>query len=260
MPDVASIHEVRERPEKFRQLLDNIRAAGAANVYERALLVLDEALSAIAQERDEVTERAAKAETMAYVPGRWRCAKCALVLTSTNLYVADGSMSPDNEPRPCPNSCGPMWRVSERDERREAQQSFNDLWDRHEALKRRHDERQTELLAANNAEVGRRRGAVAETKVLREAIHKVLIAQSHRMLSGGGTRHVGYHCRSCRSDWTTADLRILPDMERDALEEWHKPDCPLRTTLAQPATGDNWVTQVFAPLPRDEAETLRDVL
>lgn len=108
------------------------------------------ALTKAEQEQDEAVKRAEKAEEMAFVPGRWRCAKCALVLTSTNLHVADGGMSANNEPHVCPNNCGPMWRVSERDERKEAQRSFIDL---HEKSTR---------------ETARADAAVAEVKALRE--------------------------------------------------------------------------------------------
>lgn len=54
-------------------------------------------------------------EKLVYVPGLWRCAKCKCETVCTNLHVQDGSFSANNEPQECPNNCGPMWRVTERD-------------------------------------------------------------------------------------------------------------------------------------------------
>lgn len=56
-----------------------------------------------------------------YVPGIWRCAKCELELMTSILAVSSGSIHADNSPQVCPNNCGPMWRVTERDQRKEAQ-------------------------------------------------------------------------------------------------------------------------------------------
>lgn len=67
------------------------------------------------------------AEKLIYVPGVWKCAKCGCGVVSTNLHAESGKFSANNEPQQCPNNCGPMWRVTER-------QAGNDLIDRMEAV------------------------------------------------------------------------------------------------------------------------------
>jgi hypothetical protein len=52
---------------------------------------------------------------LVYVPGLWRCAKCKCTVVSTNLHYPSGGFSANNKPQECPNNCGPMWRVTERD-------------------------------------------------------------------------------------------------------------------------------------------------
>lgn len=63
-------------------------------------------------------------EDLVHVPGQWRCAKCRFVLQRTTIDMARGqigvSESDRNRPEPCPNGCGPLWRVSERDAGNEA--------------------------------------------------------------------------------------------------------------------------------------------
>jgi hypothetical protein len=57
-----------------------------------------------------------------YVPGLWRCAKCKFTLVQANLNVADGSVTARDEPDRCPNCNLPLWRVTERAARIEAEQ------------------------------------------------------------------------------------------------------------------------------------------
>lgn len=82
--------------------------------------------AALREERDRVKGL----EAEAYVPGFWQCAKCKLPLWTTAFSVADGSMSADNSPQQCPNNCGPMWRVTERAERKDAQKMAGEWHDR----------------------------------------------------------------------------------------------------------------------------------
>lgn len=63
----------------------------------------------------KAVERIRELEALVYVPGLWRCAKCDCQVISTNLHANTGQMSANNEPQTCPNNCGPMWRVTERD-------------------------------------------------------------------------------------------------------------------------------------------------
>lgn len=52
---------------------------------------------------------------LVYVPGVMRCAKCGLRLVTTAIHADSGRMAADNSPQDCPNGCGPLWRVTERD-------------------------------------------------------------------------------------------------------------------------------------------------
>lgn len=58
-------------------------------------------------------------ERLVYVPGQWRCAKCKFGLYRRTIDMAAGriGISEDDRNRPelCPNGCGPLWRVSERE-------------------------------------------------------------------------------------------------------------------------------------------------
>jgi hypothetical protein len=69
-------------------------------------------------------------DALAYVPGLWRCAKCTCSLVSTNLHVPSGGFSANTEPQSCPNDCGPMWRVTERDAGNEAIDRLQKLQER----------------------------------------------------------------------------------------------------------------------------------
>ncbi len=80
----------------------------------------------------EARKEVARLERLVYVPGVWRCAKCKLVLISTNLHADSGLMSPDNSPQQCANGCGPMWRKTERD-------AGNELIDQMDALQAKMD-------------------------------------------------------------------------------------------------------------------------
>jgi hypothetical protein len=79
-----------------------------------------------------------------FVPGVRRCAKCSLRLVTTTLHVADGSMSANNAPQDCPNGCGPLWPVTERE-------AGNELCERLDAAELRAskaEEREKRLAAA----------------------------------------------------------------------------------------------------------------
>lgn len=63
----------------------------------------------------KMREELARLEKLVYVPGLWRCAKCKLTMVSQTLYVKHGEIGPNTKPQECPNGCGPLWRVTERD-------------------------------------------------------------------------------------------------------------------------------------------------
>lgn len=68
----------------------------------------------------------ARLRALVYVPGVTKCAKCSLRLVSSVLDASSGRVGFDTSPQDCPNGCGPMWRVTERD-------ASNELCDRLEA-------------------------------------------------------------------------------------------------------------------------------
>lgn len=55
-------------------------------------------------------------DKLKYVSGKFRCAKCGLVLYSRTINMSDGGVYNNNEPTICSNNCGPMWRISVKDE------------------------------------------------------------------------------------------------------------------------------------------------
>jgi hypothetical protein len=111
--------------------------AGISCVVERdiqqAMCDAAEALEHVLAERDDLRDVATSAEALVYVPGAWRCAKCGLRLIATVLHPE--GMSANEAPQQCVNGCGPMWRVTERADRQDAQRSFNAKCEEAEALK-----------------------------------------------------------------------------------------------------------------------------
>ena len=83
-------------------------------------------LDALAKERDELRR-------LIYVPGLHKCAKCGCVTISTAINAETGQFRADNQPQACPNGCGPMWPVTER-------QAGNEMADRCEQAERERDE------------------------------------------------------------------------------------------------------------------------
>lgn len=60
----------------------------------------------------ELKMRIAELEKAQYVPGLFRCAKCNCHLIASNLNENSGNISANNDPQKCPNKCGPMWKVT----------------------------------------------------------------------------------------------------------------------------------------------------
>lgn len=63
----------------------------------------------------EAEKRIEQLDQIVYIPGVFRCAKCELRLVSSTLNAGDGSVRANKEPQQCPNNCGPMWRITERE-------------------------------------------------------------------------------------------------------------------------------------------------
>ena len=71
----------------------------------------------------ELEARVKELEKLVYVPGVRKCAKCDFVLVSNTLHAQTGQISANDKADDCPNGCGPLWRVTERD-------AGNDMVDR----------------------------------------------------------------------------------------------------------------------------------
>jgi hypothetical protein len=77
-------------------------------------------------------------ERRIYCPGTWRCAKCNFTLIQSNLNVLDGTVTARDDPgEKCPNCAGPLWRVSEREERIAAMKLCNEQFDKLAAARAR---------------------------------------------------------------------------------------------------------------------------
>jgi hypothetical protein len=53
------------------------------------------------------------------------------------MSAFDGGMTANDSPHQCDNGCGPMWRVTEREDRQKAQRSFVEQFDKLQAAERR---------------------------------------------------------------------------------------------------------------------------
>lgn len=68
---------------------------------------------------------------LVYVPGLWRCAKCKFELVQATLNARDGTVTARDTPgEKCPNCQSPLWRVTERDARQEAQHECDAMWEK----------------------------------------------------------------------------------------------------------------------------------
>lgn len=71
-------------------------------------------------------EEVERLRALVYVPELTKCARCGLSLVSSTMSAHTGNIRADRSPQDCPNGCGPMWRITERD-------AGNDLCDRLDA-------------------------------------------------------------------------------------------------------------------------------
>lgn len=88
--------------------------------------------------RGEQQREIERLERLVYLPGHWSCPKCHFYLVSTNLHMASGGFSANDEPQQCANGCGPMWRVTH-------EQSANTMVDRCDKQQERIEELEAEL-------------------------------------------------------------------------------------------------------------------
>jgi rubrerythrin len=100
------------------------RGFARGRIYEakgirRAIGVVVGARLAERREGDDVEQlrkRIAELESLVYVPGLWRCAKCKFQLVQSCIRADDGAVGLRDDPGEiCPNCNAPLWRVTERD-------------------------------------------------------------------------------------------------------------------------------------------------
>lgn len=92
-------------------------AVGYTEIYAMLLGKHDREL----QQAQVVGADVARLMELVYVPGAWRCPKCNLRMIASTLSIGDGGIYANNKPQECANGCGSMWRVTEREDRQEAQ-------------------------------------------------------------------------------------------------------------------------------------------
>jgi rubrerythrin len=127
----------------------------------------------------EQAERINDLEKLVYVPGLWRCAKCNCTVVSTSLYVESGNFAANNEPQQCPNDCGPMWRVTER-------QAGNDVIDVQDTLAQRATAAESRIadLEAKLAERTRERDAALTARDIALADKETALQERNKMEMG----------------------------------------------------------------------------
>lgn len=82
----------------------------------------------MAETHQELRDEINRLSSMVYVPGRWRCPKCAVELNAAVL-TSDGAKA-DSSSQRCPNHCGPMWRVTFKDEAKRFEDLLIDVSDK----------------------------------------------------------------------------------------------------------------------------------
>lgn len=148
--------------------------AGDSSVPTRALI--GEALDEIERLDAEV----ARLEKLVYVPGVWKCAKCAFSLISKTLYVNLGVVGANTSPQQCANGCGPMWRVTERD-------AGNEVCDRLEALTITMRETSVPKMGEQEVDLAAR----ARVRELEQFLDRIRLAAKGQ---NDGTPHAGVSC------------------------------------------------------------------
>lgn len=122
----VSADEINALPEKIRRYIHDLETeADPAGTIRQNILVREEnemlRKYIELQQAQVVGADVARLMELVYVPGAWRCPKCSLRLIASTLSMGDGGIHANNEPQECANGCGSMWRVTEREDRQEAQ-------------------------------------------------------------------------------------------------------------------------------------------
>lgn len=112
-------------PESLDELERLMEAATRSNprmateLYAKGTAEAAEFVNALKQSAPALLRAARESErlvALVYMPGQWRCPKCELQLTQSNLNAADGSVTARDDPGDkCPNCDSPLWRVSYRE-------------------------------------------------------------------------------------------------------------------------------------------------
>lgn len=111
----------------LRTLANKADFDGVIRPCPKALNRAANTIESLTTQLSEAQGRIGELEKLVYVPGVFKCQRCECVTVSTSLHVNIGTMSANNDPQQCPNNCGPMWRVTERSQREEAQEELEKL-------------------------------------------------------------------------------------------------------------------------------------
>lgn len=86
-------------------------------------------------EGDRLEAEVARLAKLVFVPGLWKCASCKCTVVQTEISAETGIMRAGNSSTICPNECGPMWRVTERDAGNDLCASLEKSCDENKALR-----------------------------------------------------------------------------------------------------------------------------
>ena len=84
---------------------------------------------------EEKDARIAELEKLTYIAGHLECPKCKFHLVKNYLDASSGNISANNSPETCHNGCGPMWKVTYRENYKELYESFDKKFTEAESLK-----------------------------------------------------------------------------------------------------------------------------
>ncbi|MGX1096559.1 hypothetical protein [Amorphus sp. MBR-141] len=119
---IVSVCEFLEDWRKGDINLSTLAALDAQSI-EEALTELGAAMDAAPSVEPDADRVEQAAPRDIYVPGVWQCPKCVFRLVQSNLNARDGTVTPrDNPGDKCPNCNSSLWRVSWKDEAKEAYQ------------------------------------------------------------------------------------------------------------------------------------------
>lgn len=130
-----------ETPQTFRLMGDPIKVFDTTNGQHIQVLGVSEPEGVKFEliERDAYEALIIQRDAAKYVPGNLRCKKCNFYLVSSTLYVKSGTIGPNNKSEPCPNGCGPLWKVTHTERLNEVIESANKSFDDLNAMRTKYE-------------------------------------------------------------------------------------------------------------------------